>query len=119
MNLLFFEQISPRVNVISRPVSLTSLSTYHRRESHMHSQPATTFTANRSHNLIDRVLRLRQQLGIDIPLALSDLEATHHFPREPLEPSMEMLRYDPPTSNHREWLIWDQSPCEEKRPEKG
>ena len=73
-----FEQ--PRVNVLSRPVSPTSRSQYTRRESQM-QQPTTSTTTN-LYSLVDRVLQLRRQIGIDIPLSVSDPEDTFPSPIE-------------------------------------
>ena len=56
--------------------------------------------------LIDRVLKLRRQLGIDIHLSINDVED---------EPSMQATRQDQSTQtyNSRDWLVWSQSPaCE-------
>ena len=75
-------------------------------------QQPTTFTIpNRIPSLIDRVLHLRQQLGIDIPLSVRDSEEL----REPQVSSIETLR---PADNRRDWLVWSQSPGEGNMQEK-
>ena len=52
------------------------------------------------HDIIERVLYLRQQLGIDIPLSIRDGEDTFS------------------TNEHRDWLSWSQSPREGNVPQK-
>jgi hypothetical protein len=119
MNLLFFEQMAPRVNLISSSVSLPSPSTYNEEESQMLPPPLTASTANdHCHSLIDRVLHLRRQLGIDIPLSLNDLEDISCSPMEIHEASVGTLRHIPARYDHRDWLTWSQSPCGGNQPEK-
>lgn len=79
-------------------------------------QQPTTFTIpNRVPSLIDRVLHLRQQLGIDIPLSVRDSEEL----RELQASSIETSRPASPADNRRDWLVWSQSPGEGNVPEKG
>ena len=80
-------------------------------------QPTTSIVSTRSSRLIDRVLRLRRQLGIDISLSLRDPEEMLPSPGEDTF-AMETLREASPVYNHRDWLTWSQSPCEGKLPEK-
>jgi hypothetical protein len=107
------EQVSPRGNMLSQRVSLTSLSNSTRRASQMLPQQPTTFTtSNRIPSLIDRVLHLRQQLGIDIPLSVRDSEDMLLSPRELQASSIETPRSASPADNRRDWLVWSQSPGE-------
>lgn len=82
-------------------------------------QAIASIASNRFHSLIDRVLHLRRQLGIDIPLSMSDSEDTLLSSGELCEPSMETPRHALPTYNSRDWQPWSQSPGEGNRPEKG
>jgi hypothetical protein len=69
-------------------------------------------------SLIDRVLHLRRQLGIDIPLSMSDPEDVFPSLMEIHEASVETPGYIPPAYDRRDWLTWEQSPCEGNQPEK-
>jgi hypothetical protein len=83
-------------------------------------QQATTSTAsNRSYSLIDRVLHLRRQIGIDISLSVRDSEDILLSPRELHESSMETSRHASPAYDSRDWLAWSQSPGGGNLPEKG
>jgi hypothetical protein len=75
-------------------------------------QPTTFTTSNRIPSLIDRVLHLRQQLGIDIPLSVRDSEDMLLSPRELQASSIETPRSASPADNRRDWLVWSQSPGE-------
>ncbi len=81
-------------------------------------QPTDPTAINRSSSLIERVLNLRRQLEIDIPLSISDSEDMFPFPVE-REPSMETSGYAQPVYDSRDWLSWSQSPNEGNQPEKG
>jgi hypothetical protein len=63
-------------------------------------QTAAVPSSDSSPSLIDRVLQLRQQLGIDIPLSLSN----------PARAS--------DGDSQRRWLAWSQSPSGGDPPEK-
>jgi hypothetical protein len=116
---LFSEQISPRGNALSRPVSPPSRSNSTRRESQMPLQQPTTFTTpNHVSGLIDRVLHLRHQLGIDIPLSVRDAEDLPHSPGELQASSKETARQASAAYHRRDWLVWSQSPGEGNVPEK-
>jgi hypothetical protein len=72
-----------------------------------HQQTAAA-TTDHCQSLIDSILHLRRQLGIDIPLSMSDPQDTSPSPIEMHEA----------TGTRRYWLAWEQSPCAGKRPEK-
>lgn len=116
---LLFAQTPPRINQISCPVSLPSLSTYNRRESQMlpHQRTASRAT-DHYYSLIDRVLHLRRQLGIDIPLSMNDPEDTLASSIEMHEASVGTPGHIPPAYDRRDWLTWEQSPCGGNPPEK-
>ena len=96
---LFFEQVFPQENVISRPIASTSLSNYTRRKYPMLPElPATSTATKHFHSLVDRVLHLRRQLGIDIALSLRDTEDIHLSPRGFQESSREMPKHASPTT---------------------
>jgi hypothetical protein len=100
-------QVTVRIPALSRPVSLSSFSNATsnstRRQSQMFPQQATTSTANNhSSSLIERVLHLRRQLGIDLSLSVHDSEEPHTSA----------------TYERRDWLAWSQSPSEGNLPEK-
>ncbi len=67
-----------------------------------------------SYGLIDRVLHLRQQLGIETALSVRDAEDILLSPEVLQASSLEMPRLD-----CRDWLAWSQSPDEGNQPEKG
>jgi hypothetical protein len=120
MSPLFFEQVSLRVNMLSRPLSPTALSNYKRRKSQVLPPQATNaITSTQCHSLIDRVLHLRRQLGIDTLLCVRDSEDILLSPRELQESSMETPRHGSPAYDGRDWLAWSQSPGEGNLPEKG
>jgi hypothetical protein len=77
----------------------------------------TSILSSRPHGLIDRVLHLRRQLGIDLSLSVRDSEDI--LPRELQESSREMPRHASSANDSREWLAWSQSPGEGNLPEKG
>jgi hypothetical protein len=81
-------------------------------------QPTTYAATNRSHRLIDEVLHLRRQLGIDLSLSLRDSEDVLLSPRELQASSMEKPRHASPAYDRRNWLAWSQSPGEGNLPEK-
>jgi hypothetical protein len=81
----------------------------------MQTSQSTNSTADNQPGLIDRVLRLRQRLGSDIPLSLSDPEDAHGCSGEPV---METLGHAQPAYNSRDWLVWSQSPGGENPPAK-
>ncbi|MBA2681295.1 MAG: hypothetical protein H0U76_23205 [Ktedonobacteraceae bacterium] len=83
----------------------------------MLSQSPTTFTATNRYSLVDRVLRLRRQIGIDIPLSVSDLEDTFPSAIE-RELSIETPKHTSPAYDRRDWLAWSQSPGGRNLPEK-
>ena len=86
----------------------------------MLSQQLNTATAtNRSHSVIDRVLTLRRQLGIDTSLSVRDSEDLLLSSGELQESSIETPRHASSAYDGREWLAWSQSPGEGKPPEKG
>jgi hypothetical protein len=70
------------------------------------------------HSLIDRVLHLRRQLGIDIPLSMSNPEDTSLSPMEIYKAAGGTPGHIPPAYNRRDWLAWEQSPCKGNQPEK-
>jgi hypothetical protein len=82
-----------------------------------HQQNAST-TTKHGQSLIGRVLHLRRQLGIDIPLSMSDPEDTSPSPREMHEAAVGTPGHIPLAYNRRGWLIWEQSPCAGNRSEK-
>ena len=81
-------------------------------------QPIASATTDNFHSLIDRVLHLRRQLGIDIPLSMSDPEDTSPFPMTIRDAAVGTPEHIPPAYDHRNWLTWEQSPCGGNRPEK-
>ena len=81
-------------------------------------QRITSTTTDNSHSLIARVLRFRRQLGIDIPLSMSDPEDTSRSPIEMHGASVGTPEHIPPAYDRRDWLTWEQSPCEGNQPEK-
>jgi hypothetical protein len=81
-------------------------------------QPTAPKETSHFHSLIDRVLYLRQQLGIDIPLSMSEPEDTSRSPMEIHEASMGTPRHIPTAYNRRDWLTWSQSPGDGDQPEK-
>ncbi len=81
-------------------------------------QRAASTATDHFHNLIDRVLHLRRQLCIDIPLSVSDPEDTSPSPMEIHEASMGTPGHIPPAYDRRDWLTWEQSPCGGNQPEK-
>ena len=83
----------------------------------MFQQATTSTTTDSSRSLIDRVLDLRRELGIDIPLSTSDPEDTFLSPIGH-ELSTEMLKHTPRTYDSRNWLAWSQSPGGGNPPEK-
>ncbi|QBD75034.1 hypothetical protein EPA93_03100 [Ktedonosporobacter rubrisoli] len=70
-------------------------------------------------SLIDSVLHLRRQLGIDIPLSISDPEATSLSSREEIRAASAGTPGPiQPAYRRRDWLTWEQSPCAGKQAEK-
>jgi hypothetical protein len=120
MSPLLFEQMFLRVHLISSPVSHHHSAHIMRRESQMLPQQFTaSTTTDHCHSLIDRVLHLRRQLGIDIPLSMCDPEDTSRSPMEIHEASVGTPGHIPPAYDRRDWLTWEQSPCGGNQPEKG
>ncbi len=75
-------------------------------------QPAASTATSRRHTLIDRVLRLRQQSGINIPLSISD-QQNHFFCGQ--ETHGDAVNKEPiATSRSQNWLAWSQSPTNRK-----
>lgn len=83
----------------------------------MYPQQRTASAAtDRFQSLIDRVLHLRRELGIDIPLSLSDSEDTSFSLVEICETSVGTPGHIAPAYDRRDWLIWEQSPCGRNQP---
>lgn len=81
-------------------------------------QRNASITTNHSQKLIDRVLHLRRQLGIDKPLSMSDPEDTSLSQMELHEASVGMPGHIPSAYDRRNWLTWEQSPCPGNQSEK-
>lgn len=81
-------------------------------------QRIASTTTDNFHSLIDRVLDLRRQLGIDIPLSMSDQEDTSSSSMTIHEAAVGTPEHIPLAYDHRDWLAWEQSPCGGNRPEK-
>ena len=84
----------------------------------MHPQQQTASAATDHYSLIDRILHLRRQLGIDIPFSLRDPEDTLASPMAMYKASVGTPGHIPLAYGRRDWLTWEQSPCRGNRPEK-
>lgn len=85
----------------------------------MLSQQPTISTTTNHNSLVDRVLHLRRQLGIDLSLSLRNSEDMPLSLKEHQASFIETPQHASPAYGSQGWLTWSQSPCEGSLPEKG